>query len=96
MNNVKLRNFIYMLKDRRLSITFDLHDNFFKSFLGNEKSMKATVFNHSSENENKWFPKLKLIKKLHYFFSVFKSLYLINVGYNACQAVCLKRQSNSQ
>ena len=37
-----------------------------------------------------------MIKKLRYFFSVFKSLYLINVGYNACKAVCLKRQSNSQ
>ena len=41
-------------------------------------------------------PELKLIKKLHYFFPVFKSLYPINVGYNACKAVCLNRQSNSQ
>ena len=29
------------------------------------------------------------------FFSVFKSLYPINVGYNTCKAVCFKRQSNS-
>ena len=31
-------------------------------------------------------------KNLHYFFSVFKSLYPINVGYNACKAVFLKKQ----
>ena len=54
-----------------------------------KKPMKTLRFNHRPEIENKEFPKLKLIKKL---FFVFKSLYLINAGYNACEAVCLKRQ----
>ena len=40
--------------------------------------MKTFRFNQCSEIENNLFPKLKLIKNLHYFFFVFKSLFLIN------------------
>lgn len=54
-----------------------------------KKPMKTLRFNHRPEIENKELPKVKLIKKL---FFVFKSLYLINAGCNACEAVCLKRQ----
>ena len=49
-----------------------------------EKPMKTLRFNHRSDIENELFPKLKLIQKLHYFFFVFKSLHIINVGFNAC------------
>ena len=41
-------------------------------------------------------PETEIDKKLHYFFSVFMRPYPINVGFNACKAVCVKRQSNLQ
>ena len=40
-------------------------------------------------------PESEIDKKKTDFVFVFKNLYLIKLGYNACKAVFLKRQSNS-
>ena len=90
MNNTKLPKFYLYVKESFLYNFLISMIISIRFFWGMDKTMKTWRSSLWSEMENKSFPKLELIRKLHYFFFVFKCLYHKNVVYNACEAVCLK------